>query len=60
MLIIFNLYCEKFILNIETSDERMMLLCTKCHGVVTGTIVNWTEQEIVTIKRDFRLHPLFL
>jgi len=35
-----------------------MLLHTKYHCVVTGTRLNINEQEIVDVKRNFRLHPL--
>jgi len=37
----------------------MMLFHTKCPWVVTGTTLNITEQEIVDVKRNFRLHPLY-
>jgi len=35
----------------------MMLFHTKYHFIVTGTTLNITEQEIVDVKRNFRLHP---
>jgi len=33
------------------------VLDTKCFCVVTRTNLNITEQEIVDVKRNFRLHP---
>jgi len=37
----------------------MMLFHTKYPCVVTGTRLNITEQEIVDVKRNFHLHPIF-
>jgi len=34
------------------------MLRTKCHGAVTGMRLKITEQAIVDIKRNVRLHPL--
>jgi len=36
-----------------------MFLCLECLGVDTGTRLNLTEQEIVEMKRNFRLHSLY-
>jgi len=46
--------------NTETliSPTFLMVFHTKYPYVLTGTRLNITEQEVMDVKRNFRLHPL--
>jgi len=48
--------------NTETliSQTCLMMFHSNYPCVVTGTRLNITEQEIMDVNRNFRLHPLFL